>query len=862
MHVIYHTMTHKVFSSPSLPPQLLRALDERRCVLFFGAGASLNAKLPSSKELANKLANELLRDFEHDSDFSNKKQEVERCADDLKRTAQLYNGYNSDNWAAHHYVADEIAARELDADLSVLHPLRNLPTIKEIFTTNYDLLIENVLGPNECQVIYKESDLRQRRGPKVKLVKLHGTRTDAESLILTDDDYHKYPHKHVALVELTKTALREKMFVLIGYGMEDTNFGEIFKTVSKNADGEALHYFVAPDRTLYQSLHWTKQGFHHIEMTAEQFLQALAHNYSSRHYSEQTASFSEPDRKPSPVEPLHNPFVLFDTEALIEEKPEFLFETFIKPVDFPKILEHRHTFIEGHRGSGKSTVLWRLSLKSRAYDNSFDLPMWGFYVKMVPGYFNAFRREQNADRKWTESDNEWSKYFIHYFNLILLSGVLRHLDEAIEEGVLKCNDKLKNSISEIAHRLVRLRDLDHVNDIRSLQRRIEEEIDSLQNDRRSAPHYTGATLLSRSLEILTDSIPRLREKWWHILLDEYDNVDKEQQSVINVMLRERHRKMRFKIAVKTLHAYLIDIDGKSLDTTDDFGYVPCDSFVQDQSQSLKQEYFEFLEKLANKRLQQAGYKDVEIRELLPEEDRKAKAATGEARKRGRGKGTTRSGNTDLDTYYAGFETYCYLSSGLTRQFLELCKDAIYFAYPDSAYTHVELKPIPMSSQHHVAKVHSAILFKHYRSTTHPQRVYRLFKVLGPLFRAIAKATATQAEYRNPLSFQIVDLDQLSEESSDMLLEAVGARLLQFPVIPKAPHNPLKDGPAQKYSFHRLLAPIFSLSPRERYDVPLSANFVNEIWRDPDGAFKALVRASRVKGLTKQVEDEGPLFKML
>jgi hypothetical protein len=814
-----------------LPPQLIRSLEESRCLLFFGSGMSMAAGLPSAKELAKLLTKELRADFERDPNYRGRLRELDSCEDNLRRIAQFSTDYYQSK-RAYERVAEELAVRERSARLDVLRPIQGLPTVQEILTTNYDLLVEHTLEPEDYQVIYRESDIRQARGPKLRLVKLHGTRTDLESMVLIDNDYHSYQEKHHALIELARTLLRQKTLVVIGYSLEDDNFAQILKSISQS--GDVLNFFVSPDASLYQQLHWTKQGFDHVPLAGEEFLKLLADTYAGLHYEEETASFPEPSKLPRPVEPLNNPFVLYDTEALIEEKPEFLSETFVKPVEFPLILEHRHTIIEGHRGSGKSTILWRLSLAARVYDKSADLPMWGFYVKMVPGLFTAFRRPRKADRTWANDDDEWLRSFTDYFNLIVFDGILQNLETALNRGVLTSNQELSRVINEIAGRLLRLTEPERATDIRMLRRLIEESLDTLLNTP-SDPHFcTGPTFLTRALDLLTDSIPALGEKWWHILLDEYDNVYPEQQAVVNVLLRERHPKLRFKLAAKTLHVYLNDLSGRSLEPTNDFGYVPCDSFIWDKR--LKAQYITFLEEISNRRLQQAGQTNITVRQLLP------------------------NPRGDRENYYAGFETFCLLSSGLTRQFIELSKDAVYEAFPETALTHVKLKPIPARLQHHVARVHSAILFKNYRSSRQPRRVFRIFRVLGPLFRGIAKVTENQAEHRNPLSFELVDLDQLSEETLEVLEDAIKCRLLQFPTIPKKPHNPLKEGPAQKYSFHRLLAPLFGLSLRERYPVPIHANEINRIWHHPEEVLEKLAESYKAKGIQKHLDSMLPLFE--
>lgn len=813
----------------NLPPQLLKAVEEDRCVFFFGAGVSQNAGLPSARNLADLLENELREDIKKDSKLAGKLDDLDRSSGKLADIAQLYDDYYKGR-RAYKTVAAEISTHERSARSGLFQPLMSLPTIHEIFTTNYDCLVESTFPPTDCQVVFRATDLRQSRPHKLRIVKLHGTRSDIDSMVLTKGDYQTYFEKHAAIVELTRTLLRQKTFVIVGYSLEDDNFGTIYKQADMGE--EVLNFFVSPDTSLFQELHW-KSKLEHIPSTAEQFFHSLSQAYGLRHYTEDTAYFPDPGVTPEPVEPLNNPFVLYDTEALIEEKPQFLFETFVRPVEFPLILEHQHTIIEGHRGSGKSTILWRLSLKSRVFEKDSDLPMWGFYVKMVPGLFTAFRRPRNADGTWAASDQAWLHSFTHYFNLILLDGILLNLEEATKQEVLKASSTLGDVTRDIAARLLRFANPELMTNLTVLRRYVEDGIDTVLNSRGELGFYTGPTFITRVLDCLSDGIEGLRDKWWHILLDEYDNVYPEQQAVVNVLLRERHSKLRFKIAVKTLHAYLVDIGGRSLEPTDDFGYVSCDSFIWDKK--LKQQYIEFLENISNRRLKQAGYTEYNIRELLPDDVSSA-------------------------TRYAGFETYCLLSSGLTRQFLELCKDAVYEAFPASAFSRVDLQPIPIRTQHHVAKVHSAILFKSYRSTPQPQRVFRLFRVLGPLFRGIAKVTANQKEYRNPLSFEIVDLDQVSKESAEVLEDAIKCRLLQFPMVPKQPHNPMKEGPAQKYSFHRLLAPIFGLSLNERYDVPLSAASLNRIWFYPNEVLEELAEHYKTKGIVDYLDDLYPLLK--
>jgi hypothetical protein len=329
-----------------LPPQLIKALEEDRLVFFFGAGVSQVAGLPSTAALASILADELEADFRRDPVLSTKLSELAANRSSLQRVAQMHAGYY-DAGRPYSIVADSIASAEAVAKTDFMHPIKNLLAIREILTTNYDCLIEKVVGESNCQVIYRASDLRQGPNPKLKLFKLHGTRTDVKSMVLTTNDYSTYDKEHLALAEASRTLLREKLLVVVGFSMEDDNFGRIYNDAVE--DDGVRTFFVSPEASLMQELHWAQKGFQHIAFDAKEFFRQLGKEFEALHYKEQTASFTAPETPPVPTGPLTNPFVLFDTEALIEDQPRFLFQTFVKPVDFPVLLEHQHTIIEGQR---------------------------------------------------------------------------------------------------------------------------------------------------------------------------------------------------------------------------------------------------------------------------------------------------------------------------------------------------------------------------------------------------------------------------------------------------------------------------------------------------------------------------------
>ena len=117
------------------------------------------------------------------------------------------------------------AIPDLVHDPSPLHiKLLDLPWT-DVFTTNYDTLLERACRSavsRRYDIVRKPDDLGQSTQPRI--VKLHGTLQVTERLIVTDEDYRKYPHDFAPFVNTVRQALLEKTLCLIGFSGDDPNF--------------------------------------------------------------------------------------------------------------------------------------------------------------------------------------------------------------------------------------------------------------------------------------------------------------------------------------------------------------------------------------------------------------------------------------------------------------------------------------------------------------------------------------------------------------------------------------------------------------------------------------------------------------
>lgn len=95
---------------------------------------------------------------------------------------------------------------------------------KDVFTTNYDRLLEKAadMTDRSYNVVTNKNTLLYKTAPRI--IKLHGSFPDISPFIMTEDDFRTYPQKYPEFVNTVRQALIENVFCLIGFSGEDPNF--------------------------------------------------------------------------------------------------------------------------------------------------------------------------------------------------------------------------------------------------------------------------------------------------------------------------------------------------------------------------------------------------------------------------------------------------------------------------------------------------------------------------------------------------------------------------------------------------------------------------------------------------------------
>ncbi len=96
---------------------------------------------------------------------------------------------------------------------------------KDVFTTNYDTLLERTLEKitdKHYSVILNKEDLIYSSNPRI--IKLHGSFPSTLPFIITEEDYRQYPKNSAIFVNTVQQTLIENALCLVGFSGDDPNF--------------------------------------------------------------------------------------------------------------------------------------------------------------------------------------------------------------------------------------------------------------------------------------------------------------------------------------------------------------------------------------------------------------------------------------------------------------------------------------------------------------------------------------------------------------------------------------------------------------------------------------------------------------
>lgn len=245
---------------------LFQSISKGEVVLWAGAGLSLYAGLPSGARL---------REILYEGLTPLEKEEVRKNSDLSHLTDEICKLKGNRNYII------KVLTSTFTKDFSSTEThkiISKIPLFRNIITTNYDRLFENVYG-NKLNLIFSDSHTPYIDDKKVNLFKIHGDLSDPDSIIITKSDYNRFFENDTeqnTIWNIIKGIVATKSILFIGYNLEDSNVEVIFNKI-KNKTGKNGKecYFVAPNIPPIKSVNLEKANIHPISLTGEKFFKEL-----------------------------------------------------------------------------------------------------------------------------------------------------------------------------------------------------------------------------------------------------------------------------------------------------------------------------------------------------------------------------------------------------------------------------------------------------------------------------------------------------------------------------------------------------------------------------------------------------------
>lgn len=199
-----------------------------RAALMVGAGFSLNAvplpgvstRFPEWRELARAMFNEIYPAPPNETEEQRTQRKEQFDRSNALRLASEYEAIFG-RQKLNSFLRAQIP--DTDYEPGDLHTLLLQLPWKDVFTTNYDTLLERTEMPERAyELVTTESDLTTASAPRI--IKLHGSFPSQTPFIITEEDYRTYRQRFALFVNTIQQYLIENVFVLVGFSGEDPNF--------------------------------------------------------------------------------------------------------------------------------------------------------------------------------------------------------------------------------------------------------------------------------------------------------------------------------------------------------------------------------------------------------------------------------------------------------------------------------------------------------------------------------------------------------------------------------------------------------------------------------------------------------------
>ena len=223
---------------PNMPKDLIDRIRNGKCILFAGAGASLDAGLPSWCDLLKGMIEQV------DACCGlNEKQKEELDSLIEHQDFNVVAEFCKEQLGTKDF-ADFIRERlTITHKLSAVHNILAEIPFKAAITSNYDNFIERnhrnyrVILPEDINKFDKLTIETLFEDDFFPIFKVHGSYEDPNSIILTDNDYRNIIFRKSQYRENLKQIFKDKSLLFVGFSFRDSSINLLLQEIFTITDG-------------------------------------------------------------------------------------------------------------------------------------------------------------------------------------------------------------------------------------------------------------------------------------------------------------------------------------------------------------------------------------------------------------------------------------------------------------------------------------------------------------------------------------------------------------------------------------------------------------------------------------------------
>lgn len=245
--------------------ELINSIRKEQVTLFLGSGFSRKAGAPMANAIVSALRESMpigvKEDYKDETHLDIISEEYE----------QIYSRETLINKL-------EDIFKFMPTDTSDHTCLTKIPHIRHIITTNYDTLIEDAYGPDNCYVVRTTADCVNLPKDKTIIYKIHGDFVAKDNIVLTKQDYTNFfsDNNEPLLWKYIQSHILTNDMLFIGYSLEDSNIYTLIQEIRKQVKTDTRKYFlIAPGLPKHKIERLAKTKIKYFNAKAEDLFPVL-----------------------------------------------------------------------------------------------------------------------------------------------------------------------------------------------------------------------------------------------------------------------------------------------------------------------------------------------------------------------------------------------------------------------------------------------------------------------------------------------------------------------------------------------------------------------------------------------------------